>query len=138
MRVAFALTLWASLALGFLPIVPIGGADMPVVISMPNSYSSRVACGVVFALSNSVLVIAGAPVGSSPRPTSAAANSPANSPADAWIINRNLQKKLTLSAMSRVDLRFLPEFSPAAGKIRAAPEGTCRWGGAARILREAK
>src|SRR5205807_10237374 len=43
------------------------------------------------------------------------ANSAANSPADAWIGTCNLLKEQTLSAMSRVDLFFLPEFSPAAG-----------------------
>ncbi len=63
--VYFVILIGISLLLGILTVIPIGGADMPVVISLLNSYSGMAACTTGFVLNNNVLIVAGALVGAS-------------------------------------------------------------------------
>ena len=54
-----------ALLFGIMVVIPIGGADMPVVISLLNSYSGLAACAAGFAVNNNILIVAGALVGAS-------------------------------------------------------------------------
>jgi len=64
-KLAFVVACVLSLILGVLVTIPIGGADMPVVISLLNSYSGLAACAAGFVISNTVLIVAGSLVGAS-------------------------------------------------------------------------
>ena len=61
----FAVTVVISLLLGVMSVIPIGGADMPVVISLLNSYSGLAACATGFVIVNNILIVSGALVGAS-------------------------------------------------------------------------
>jgi NAD(P) transhydrogenase subunit beta len=63
--VQFYVLLTLSLVLGVMAVIPIGGADMPVVIALLNSYSGLAACAAGFAIHNNVLIVAGSLVGAS-------------------------------------------------------------------------
>ncbi len=61
----FFILLGVSLLMGIMAVIPIGGADMPVVISLLNSYSGMAACSAGFVMNNNLLIVAGALVGAS-------------------------------------------------------------------------
>jgi H+-translocating NAD(P) transhydrogenase subunit beta len=64
-EVAFAVVLVVALALGVMAVLPIGGADMPIVVSLLNSYSGVAAAAAGFVIGNNVLIVAGSLVGAS-------------------------------------------------------------------------
>ena len=61
----FIFAILLSLVLGVMAVIPIGGADMPVVIALLNSYSGLAACAAGFVILNNVLIVSGALVGAS-------------------------------------------------------------------------
>jgi NAD(P) transhydrogenase subunit beta len=63
--IIFLVIVALALALGVLTVIPIGGADMPVVIALLNSYSGLAACAAGFVIQNNILIVAGALVGAS-------------------------------------------------------------------------
>ena len=120
-QVDFYVVLALAFVIGVLIIIPIGGADMPVVVSMLNSYSGWAAAGIGFSLNNAMLIIAGSLVGSSGA-----------------ILSYIMCKAMNRSFFNVILGGFGGEAGPAAGKAEQRPVKTGSADDAAFLLGNAE
>ena len=120
-QIDFYVVLALAFVIGVLIIIPIGGADMPVVVSMLNSYSGWAAAGIGFSLNNAMLIIAGSLVGSSGA-----------------ILSYIMCKAMNRSFFNVILGGFGGEAGPAAGKAEQRPVKTGSADDAAFLLGNAE
>ena len=120
-QVDFYIVLALAFVIGVLIIIPIGGADMPVVVSMLNSYSGWAAAGIGFSLNNAMLIIAGSLVGSSGA-----------------ILSYIMCKAMNRSFFNVILGGFGGEAGPAVGKAEQRPVKTGSADDAAFVLSNAE